>query len=370
MGRMLLRALPAIILSASFAGCTSGNSAVQPPYQSKSVSQSGKLQFAVGTATIETLTASGSTPGFIGLNTVVTFRQAGGESATAVNTPVITGPPAFVVPNSVQAFHDAGTNHISANAQGTSNVTTTFGTIGQATLYGFGPNNYNISGSAPFGNYAVPFYNDLLPPASSSGSYPSTTFYGAPPAFPTTSIAGFPGYNLGFVDFAATPVSGTYSLAVNVPVASGLSQGAANYNASANLNAARVLPVFTGIAFTGNSSGGGALKVSLPAGSTEAYVQLNDLVTGALFGFAFHASGTQTLGAGSLSPCDFFAVIGAAFDYPAIEAAAPKNTDWTPKIVGAAGQDDVSVSLPAGGQMPPPSAGGKCSAPRTRGFHR
>jgi hypothetical protein len=341
-------------------GCTSGNSAIQPPYQSTNISTVGKLQFEVGTATIAM--QSSSVEPYIGLNTVVTFRQSGGDSATAVNTPVITGPPGFKVPNSPGAGDDAGTNHISGSPQSTSSASTTFGEVGQATLYGFGPNNYYTSGSTYFGNFAVPFYNDQLAGSTSSGGYPQTAFYGVPPAFPASPVSGFPGFNLGFVDFIAPAVSGTYQLAVTVPTAPGSSQAPYTYHANASMKISRVLPVFDGGAFTSNASGGGHVKVVLPAGTNEAYVQIVDFYSGAQFGLAFHGSSTQTLPDGSLAPCDVYELIGAAFDYPALEAAAPKNTQQTPKIRGSHGQDDVTVSYPQFGQVPPPPSSSGCSS--------
>jgi hypothetical protein len=354
-------------LVALAAGCTSGNSAIQPPYQSVNISTTGKLQFAVGTAAVGLPPpSSGPATAQLGLNTVVTFRKADGTSAFAVNMPVITGPPGFVVPNVCQAGIDGGTNHISGLAQ-MSSARSTFGTTGQAALYGFGPNNYNVSGSTPFGNYSVPFYaaaasNSSNCSSSSSGSYPATAFYGVAPAFPSTSVASFAGYNLGFVDFLATPVSGTYGLAVTVPTSPGSSQGAYTYHALAALNATRVLPVFTAASFNPNTSGGGTVSVKLPAGTREAYAQLSDSTSGATFGFAFHSSSSQALGAGSMSPCDSFELVAVGFDYPALEAAAPKNTAQTPPIVGSHGQSDVTVSFPAVGQMPPASSSSGCSS--------
>ncbi|MBV9103540.1 MAG: hypothetical protein JO060_08105 [Candidatus Eremiobacteraeota bacterium] len=338
--------LGAVVLVAALGGCTSGNSAIEPPFQSVNVSQIGKLQFSVGTANIM-ISPSGGV--FVGLNTVVTFRKANGTSAFAVNTPVITGPAGFVVPKSGQAGADAGTSHISGTPQLGSTVTT-FGTSGQATLYGFGPNNYGPSGSFPPGNYALPFYADVMPGYSSSSPYPQTTFYGVPPAFPPSSI--ITGYNLGFVDFAAKAVSGTYQLAVTVPVSPGSSQQTFTYTASASMNAARPLPDFLTATFTPDKNGGGTVNIGLPPGATEAYAQLNDTTSGAIFGFAFHSSTSQTLPDGSLSSGDGYSFVAVAFDYPALEAAAPKSTVQTPKIVGPSGQDDVTVTYPQTGSAP------------------
>jgi hypothetical protein len=361
-----LAPLAASFLACGLAACTSGNSAIQPPYQSVNISQIGKLQFAVGTANIA-LGGSSSDGSFVGLNTVETFRKADGTSATAVNTPAITGPSGFVVPTSCQAGNDAGTNMITGVAQ-QSTATTTFGTGGQATLYGFGPNNYGPSGSVVFGDYALPFYFDTLPGSScsSSSGYPTTAFYGVPPAFPGTSIAGFPGYNLGFVDFAAKPVSGSYGLAVTVPTSPGSSQPPYTYHASASMSATRVLPVFDAISFVPTINGGGTVHAGLPAGATEAYVQLIDFNSGAEFGFAYHASSSQTLANGSLANCDTVEVVGVAFDYRALEAAAPKNTAQTPPIKGTHGQSDVSQSLPQFVQLPPSSSSSGCSSARKR----
>jgi hypothetical protein len=356
-------AFAGVLLAALAAGCTSGNSAIQPPFTSVNISQIGKLQFAVGTANLQMPPPSsgGSGGTFVGLNTVVTFRKADGTSAFAVNTPKITGPAGFVVPNSAFAGSDGGTNTITGSPQTPTSTNTTFGQQGQATLYGFGPNNYGVSGSAPFGNYDLPFYADVLPGFSSSNTYPETAFYGVPPAFPQGQVSGFSGFNPGFVDFAAKPVSGSYNLAVTVPTSPGSSQPSFTYNTAASMSASRVLPVFSGITFSPTAAGGATIAVTLPAGATEAYMQVSDLSSGAMYGLEYPHSGSQTLPGGSFAGCDVVALVGVAFDYPALEAAEPMNVSQTPNIKGSHNQDDISVNFPIEAQIAA-SGGGSCSS--------
>lgn len=335
--------MASVLAAGVIAGCTSGNSAIEPAFQSVNISTLGKLQFAVGTANI----AYPAGTQFVGLNTVETFRQASGASAFGVNSPQIVGPPGFVVPSSAAAGSDAGTNTINSTPQG-GTTSTTFGTSGEATLYGFGPNNYDTSGTANFGNYSLPFYTDTL----GDGLYPAHTFYGLPPAFPAPPAGtGFKGYNPGFVDFAAAAVSGTYRLNVTIPTSAGSSQGPFTYSASTVLNAATVLPPFAQPIFTPAATGpGGTVTVTFPAGVMQALVEVTDTTSGASESLLFNTTGVQTdtvIGRG-----DTYQIIAVGFDYNAFAPAAPANGSQTPPIVGPSGQDDITVSAPLGGVAP------------------
>jgi hypothetical protein len=350
MVRPLTRGALLVSTAALATACTSGNSAIEPPFTSVNVSTLGKLQFAVGTANI-------GYPGgqFAGLNTVVTFRKANGGSATAVNSPQIVGPSGFLVPageleSDGTPNADAGTNTINYTPQA-GGPETTFQTNGQATLYGFGPNNYDTSGSANFGDYTLPFYSDQIPDTTDTGGYPASAFYGLPPAWPAAPAGtGFPGYNLGFVDFATAPVSGTYALNVIVPVSVGSSQKSASYSTSATLNASQVLPALAAPTFTFDSTGtGGTLAATIPAGVTEVIVEFTDTTSGFAGTYLFTPTSPapQTIADGDATAAtDGYTIAAAGFDYDAFGPSAPANTQQTPTITGSAGQDDITTSPP------------------------
>ncbi len=263
----------------AFAGCTSGNSAVEPPV--KSVNPlSGKLTFSVGTANY-TLPDSGVQTS--GLNTVVAYRQADGLSAVLVSTPTITGPTGFLVPKAAKsAYADAGTNHISGDPQlpaGTAQ-NSTFGQSGGAFSYGFLPSNstnQSLSLSPAFTPYANPFYTEAI-----AGTAPmdgdASVFLGGPPAF-TNVLTGaytpsFTGYTLGFDSFAGTTLAaGSYSLSLVVPT-SATTNG--TVTAAATLASTALLPVYAYPNITEDGTGGGVISLTVPAGVSETVVQVTD----------------------------------------------------------------------------------------------
>jgi len=338
--------------------CTSGNTAIPPGQAAVNPLTIGKLQFAVGTANVA---------GTIGLNTVATLRNADGSSAVLFSTPAIVGPSGFLVPSATDAGTDAGTNSITgafAAQLGTKAPATTFGSAGGVFGLGFQPDNSTTAGGASFARYALPFY------ASSK-----LTYLAGPPAFPQTRdgnfASGFAGWTLGFTDFAATPVAGTYALNVTVPTGF---DGAGNptsgtISTSANLTALAPLPTFAKPTFTPDGAGGGSVAVNVPAGGTEAYVFVVDTKAGATDCFpgsqsrpVYYAIRTTTTGAQTLvlppnlgptagtannrSLCsgDTVVTYAAGFDYPVTAAAYPNSTSQTPTIVGANGQADITTS--------------------------
>lgn len=331
-------------------GCTSGNSAIEPPFQSANISTLGVLKFAVGTANIAQEDGSAA---LTGLNTVVTFRNSRGDSAFAVDSPQIVGPAGFLVPAATTlAGVDAGTNTINYTPQIGGNPTT-FGQSGSATIYGFGPNNYTTSGAAPFGTFQLPMYNDIL----SGGTYEPQSFDGLPPAFPAPPAGtGFTGYNLGFVDFAAKAVSGTYALNVLIPTSAGSSQQPYTYTASATLLASKVLPTLSGPVFTPDSTGtGGTLAVTFPAGVVEIVVEIADETAGgeSTYVFTTAASAPQSVPDGTFaSNTDEYLVSAVGCDYDAFALAAPANMQQSPNVVGPAGQDDITVAAPQDDTLP------------------
>lgn len=347
--------------------CTSGNTAIPPSQTGPNPLTIGKLQFAVGTANVA------GTPG---LNTVVTYRKADGTSAVLLSTPAIVGPTGFVVPSTTDstgaalAGNDAGTNSITGSAHptvGTAAAPTTFGASGGAFGYGFQPDNSTTAGSASFARYPLPFYT--------TGR--QLRYIAGPPAFPQTRdgnyATGFAGWTLGFTDFLATPVAGTYALNLTIPTGFNASGNPTSgvVSASATLGSTALLPTFAAPTFAPDSAGGGTASVTVPAGVTDAYVIIVDSAAGATDCFpgtqsrpVYYALHTTTTGSQSLvlppnlgptgpgfantrSLCsgDAYRVYAVGFDYDATGAAPPTSTSIAPSIVGPSGQSDVTASL-------------------------
>ena len=330
----------------ALSACTSGQPAIVPPSTAVNLAATAKLQFAVGTANIA---------GTTGLNTVVTFRQPNGLSATLVNTPTITGPATFAVPGSGL---DTGTNTISGSPQlaaGLVSTKTTFGQSGGAFAYGFAPLNISQNSPANFGAYSLPFYvasavqaQYLIGPGN---AYVSNFRDG-------TQAAGFGGYAAGFTDFAAPPVAGTYTLGVKIPLAIG---SIPDFTAAATLGTTVPLPLFAPPVYTTDGAGGGTVALTVPVGVTEALVYVLDGTTGNVYTLLTRTTGPQTLTlpsnigpllkgvAGPSIPLkDPVQVYAVGFNYPAIEASPiGKGPAQTPVIAGANGQADITTSDPS-----------------------
>lgn len=276
---MLKKSLGLLGASMLLASCTSGNSAIEPPFKSVDVA-TNKLTFAVGTANFQGLTT--------GLNTVVSFRQANGSSGSLVNTPTITGPAGFLVPSVSSAGIDAGTSSITGapqNQQPGGTVTSdTFGQAGGAFSYGFLP--LNASNQAVFGNngydpYGQPIYPELIPGYTSD---PTTTtffppvFFGGPPAYTNirtgTYPSGFSGFSQGFDIFAGTTLAtGSYVLSVVIPQSPTTN---ATVSTTATLASVAALPTYATPTFTGDGAGGATITIQIPAGVTETLVDVVD----------------------------------------------------------------------------------------------
>jgi hypothetical protein len=375
-------------LGFTLAGCTSGNSAVQPPFTSIDVATDSTLQFAVGTANINRTA---------GLNTVVTFRnKKSGLSATLLNSPAIAGPASFV--NDAPAGTcsssgaagpggpgtDAGTNLISSTPQtlpGITPVCTTFGQSGGAFGYGFAPANSTTAGAANYPQYSLGAgannalnlaYPDLYGGGAFSFTYPLPFYFtaanrlpylGGPPAYPFFldgfEATGFLGYPAGFTDFAIAPVLGSYVLTVALPAAA--SAQAATLTATATLTSTTLLPAYPTPSFTAAPGGSGVITVAPPAGVTESLVYVVAVSdnattytrTNTFFTVRITGSGTQTatipgnLGrvhAPSFNTGDRVFIYAVGFNYPAFDAAPPGNVSANPAIVGANGQADITTS--------------------------
>lgn len=360
----------ALAAGALLAGCASNGTASIPSQPQTNLQSTTALQFAVGTANI------GQT-GTVGLNTVETFRQSNGLSATLVNTPTITGPTGFLVPASAPSA-DAGTTHISGAPQNVNpaitNPAATFGQSGGAFAYGFAPENIGTTGSASYSIYTQPFYS-----GSTAGSK-NLRYVGAPPAYPFFSDGTFPsafqGYPQGFTMFNAAPVAGSYSLSVVVAAGNAPAQTFTGNATLADMTplAAESLP-----SFTQDGKGGGTVQVTIPSDSriVETMVYFLDFGPASALGTAaqpaprYYAVGpikgapgsTQTASLpDNLGPCsgsgcqngsnatptfnagDAYRFYAASFDYPMFEASPPVNTQQKPTITGANGQADITTS--------------------------
>lgn len=374
------------------------------------------LKLAVGTANIA---------GVHGLNTIESFRQSTGASTGAsilLNAPTITGPAGFVVPSTTDAGGDGGTAHISGaiqtsltnpppattfNPTSTSNPNVPAASI--ASAYGFLPSASSNSQQVPNLIPApMPYY------AAADATLTQFEYIGGPPAFTppghTSTQDGtftvnngpgsYPGYTLGFNDFVAAPVAGTYAL--NVVIPTGLStsgvESYGNVKATATL-ALTFLPTWTTApTFTPDGTGGGTITPGYGGGGgvTEEFVELvNTGVTSSgsnagntcshsgsgPFYYTFKiapgqatvavpdnigpakpgvtqphtlctaaentaANGVATLG-------DGWAVYGFAVDYPLSESSFPNSTGVvSPTIAGSNGQADIATSAATTGNVP------------------
>ena len=370
--RIIVNALGIAAGISILAACTGGQSGIEPPSRGVDVQNTTALQFRVGTYR--------SSGGSVFLNTVVTYRQQNGLSATLYNTPTITGPAALVVPAVAAAGTDAGTNHISGTPPtqpGTTAVATTFAQLGGAYAYGFAPANTNINGQANYINAigrgnttgfgcnicnanGFALFNEYSSPylvASSSGRTP---FILGPPAVPDFHNGSFPtgflGYDSGFVSFAVTPVVGSYNLHVTVPGPT-IGVNVATFDAPATLASVAPLapetaPVVTrvGVTTTASCTGcGGAQFVVAPAapgitnqilyvvdvnGTTPTFYTFNVGAAGGTFVLS-PTSGPQSASGGPTAPFTggdsvYAYVVGS--DYDILAAAPPMNSQQTPTL--------------------------------------
>lgn len=264
---------------------------------------SSTLQFYAGTANVA---------GTVGLNTVVTLRQNAAANCTAGaslldNAPTITGPAGFTVPATADAGNDAGTGHISATlvtsliaappASTFDNTAPTYSAFnaplyGLASGYGFLPAVQTSSLAAP--NYLpwpLPFYAGagaqldyiggppaFVPPADSAGTHTSTR--------DGTFPSGYLGFVLGFTDYQAPPVAGSYGLSVVIPTGQNTQTGASSSGtetATSSLThvAQTVAAWAAGPTFVSDGNGGGTITTNFTntgtAAATEEYIEVVDL---------------------------------------------------------------------------------------------
>jgi len=389
----------------ALASCNAGGISKTPVTTVTNLSSAGTLQFAVGTVNI------GTDGNKIGLNTVETYRQAGGLSAVLLDTPTITGPSGFVntaggnttspylntgsgancASGTLVAGADYGTAAISGDPQNPSvqfRPTHTFGEAALLGSYGIQPFNSTegstayyagvintidcgfawSKGSQEYQAYPEPFYLSAAAVAAmaNNGETEPPQYLGGPPSFPFvadgSAPGGFAGYVPGFTAFELTPVTGTYTLSVNVPASNTAS---ATVTATASLSSVNPLPALPAPTFTSDGLGGGSGTIVVPNDSriTETMVYIFDQVaknnfsvgplkgTGRLtytlpdgYGPCIPVGCQKTNPSLSLQLGDTVFVYAASYDYPAFEAAPPGNTQVKPTITGSGGQADITLS--------------------------
>jgi hypothetical protein len=383
----------------------------------------------VGTANL-----FGDTPAaaLAGTNVAVTYRQTAsancyvGNSGTLVNSPTLTLPAAIAgTAGTADNFGstiltgpapaEIGTTSMTATSQlPNATATTTFGNDGGAFGLGIEPFNY----AAPLGQagvagapanilpYPVPLYDAL---AGAGGDPNAFIPGGGPPAFNTAGNAaavqaGFNAISEGLDVFELAPAVGTYTLSVAVPA----NTGTVTQTTTAAMSSAALLPAFIPPVPTVAPAGTATFAYALPAGVTEAYIQVVDYgptATGGVscvgatgsapvyYTLEVTASGTATLPAsaspvsgkgpicsadantaatGGASDGDSFTVQAIGFDYPAYEASYPNSLGKpSPTLTGsgASHQADVTISsqviynIAAGAVATP---GGTLPSTRTR----
>ena len=453
-----VRTLFSLVTAGLFAACSAGGTG-GPPIQTVNPTSSSysSLQFVVGTANLYN--------GTLGLNVVSTFRQTNGTSATGVNTPSITGPFGFTAAATPGGGSDPYSTVLNGGPSLTETSVASPGITGTPQTVAPGTPNCDASGSVPSGFVSCP--SGLAPNTTTFGEsggvfamglapynhqgftgqswsyqpYPQPFFpqsthvpfipWGGPPAFdPDDTGLGerdglainggtdsfgdpfFLGVGEGITIFdGVTPRTGTYTLNVAVAtVGNGGSITTSTVTKTASLGSLALLPTLTAPAVTpdGNGDGGATFTASLPAGVTEAYVQIVDFgpnggpsqsspasnpfncqgPRGTAFApvyYTFHisnaaltpyqvpatigpslatsggASNVQpsptlctaaqntTANGGAATPADDYVVQMIGYDYPVYQAAhslIEATTTQNPQIANASGQADVTISVP------------------------
>jgi len=288
--------------------------------------------------------------------------------------------------------------------------TSTFGQSGGLFANGLQPSNETNNGvPLTYTPYPLPIFDTTgyaLTPWGGPPAYdPDGHGMGARDGI--NNLGKIDGYAMGFTVFeGVTPAaaSSTYTLTLTVPTGIS-SSGVASYgtvSGTATASGAVTLPAITAPTLVEDGAGGGSFVVTLPAGVTEALITVSDYGPGGTNGggeeancqgslnpgatasvdfpvvytIVTHASGTVTLpdaigpnaeagaGAGKYSPSptlctaaqntaalgaaspgDAYAVQIVGLDYPGYEMNSIFGSE-TPTLVGAAGQADITVSIP------------------------
>jgi hypothetical protein len=435
------RLLITILLAATLSACTAGQTTAPPITQQNPLDPNySKLQLAVGTANIFGVAS--------GLNVVSTLRQPNGTSAVGVDTPVITGPFAFAIgpaaggalgADPYMTLVNSGpslleTSGVPVSIRGTPQSvvpgtpfcdgpgpcpggvapnTTTFGQSGGVFAMGLAPYNHvGTTGQAySYQPYPQPLYNNT--------GHNNFVPWGGPPAFDPdnngmgtrdgliplgTDSFGVPfflGVGEGVMVFnAVTPATGAYTLTTQIATLGNNGQPiTGNIAVSATLSSLALLPLVNAPVVTPTGAGNATFTATVPAGVTQAYVQIIDYgpnagpthasltapncqsSKGTKFAPVYYtveitASGTYSLGplhgpntalsgtsvtpspsictaaqntaAGTDVVGDNISVQMIGFDYPAYQAAlslTQATTPQAPQITGPSGQSDITISI-------------------------
>jgi hypothetical protein len=443
--------LPRLLVAATasalaLSACSQG---AQGPSATSNVNP-GKASYATAQISVGTANVFGS--GVPALNVVTTYRVNGStvpaKSAVLVDTPTITGP--FILPGVVAAAGSNGdpfttisnpgggpsaqegaAGHIlegtsqnvrpttpvcdaatAAECPGTNTTpnTTTFGESGGVFANGLQPAN-NTNNSVP---YSYTPYLEPLWDNSTTNVTNDFVPWGGPPAYdPDGNGLGLrdglnylgnqvDGVGEGLTTFLGiTPVAGTYNLSLQVPtgLSSSLVESYATITpaAPATLVSTAILPTITAPQLVPDAAldGGATLTFALPAGTTEAFVQIVDygpadggancqggigptsgagpvyytLLVNAASGANLtlpttigpniaaagkiagspslcSAAANNTATAGAETGADTFTVQAIAADYPMYELNSLFGGE-APTIKGANGQSDITISLPS-----------------------
>ena len=304
--------------------CSQGQSA-PPVVQQVNPATIGKLQFAVGNATLVSVSTTGVVTQKVGINIVSTFRQANGLSAVLLDTPTIGGPwtlppavadagdgidPYATIQDGGPSMQDFGTGVLSGTPQtvhlgappcdtaaqcpGSQPNTTTFGQSGGVFGMGIQPAN-STTNTTPYS--VVPYTEPIFAPGGPGINSAAINFvpWGGPPAFDDPKDkdgmgtrdglhnlgAGLLGWNMGITAFQlpAQPASGTYTMGVSVPTGQNQSgqSSFATITSTAIIKAATVpLAPLAPPVLVEDGKGGGTFSVTLPPGATEGYVEFVD----------------------------------------------------------------------------------------------
>ena len=161
---------------------------------------------------------------------------------------------------------------------------------------------------------------------------------GQPPAYVPASTVG--GYATGFIFTGLPPTPGTYSWSAIV-IVNGQNQP---YGATATLAGsplvlgAEAAPVYA----SGGASGGGTFTVAVPANVTETIVVVSSAA--GQVATAMTKSTTAVLPPGTLTLGTAYNAFAIGADYPFVEAGPPASIVQTPKLTGAGGTADLTVS--------------------------
>jgi len=392
-----IKTLATAAIAALLTGCGGGSGtglsgtglSAAPPVTQGSLS--AKLTLAVGTVFNQ---ADNTT----GLNVVSALRGPNGNTVILANTPSITGPAGFTVPAGFLGAYDGqngptnvddGTSTLSSSPQVNpvaTPVDSTFGTFTGVFSAGLAPLNSDNSGN---GQYYPGFPNATTGNGFGASNYGGGAFWPqpfgsahqqfflvGPPAVPffkdgTSAAPAFAGYMPGFTAFNIPPVAGTYTMNVAVSPSNAT---AVSFNATAALTTTTspLTPAPSISNVTEDGAGGLTGTVTIPNNAVETLVFVRNRSKGLFFTVEVTGTGATTFtlpdflgscaGIGcqnspatqkpslnspaGMNPGDTYRIFAVSFDYNALEAEPPTNTQQVPTFVGANGQADISIGLP------------------------